>query len=136
VLPLEGGADDDVGLLEEEGDEDEDDVGAADEGDAEEGALEGGEDGDVVEELDEGDEVEGAAAVVVVGALEDEEGAAALRPVVDINDKGPELNIIAERETIITRDKISVFLLIVTLELLLFLLSLLLSIPSTGPTKC
>jgi hypothetical protein len=108
--------DDDVELPEDEEGavEDGDDVGAGEVGALEDG---GGDDG----ELEEGEEDVGAAEV---GALEvedepeevgaDEGGAAALRPADDIKDNGPELNRITERETITTRDKISVFLLIVT----------------------
>jgi hypothetical protein len=104
------------------------------------GALEDEEE-DEVGELEDGDEM--GAVGLVVGALEDEDnpdevevGAAALRLELDIKDSGPELKRITEREITTTRDKISVFLLIVTLLLLLlFLLSLLLSVPSSGPVN-
>jgi hypothetical protein len=106
----------------EEGDEDgAADVGALIEGDE-------GED-DEVGAVDEGDEED-----VVVGELEEgwtEDGAAALRLADDIKEREPELNRIAERDSIITRDNMVVFLLMVTLELLL-LLSLLLSISPCG----
>jgi hypothetical protein len=75
-------------------------VGAAEE----DGAL-----GELEEEEDEGAD----------GDEEEEVGAAALRLVLDIKEMGPELNRIAERETTITRDKIRVFLSIVTFVLLL-----------------
>jgi hypothetical protein len=134
VLPEVGaeevGVADDVGdepLVVEDGD---DEIGeeADEDGAADVGALVEGDEGDdvVVGELEE------------VGA--DDFGAAALKVVVDNKDRGPELISTAERERIITRDKISVFLLIVTLLLLLLLslllLSLLLSIPSSGPAIC
>jgi hypothetical protein len=124
VLPLEGGADDDVGLLDEDVGGEEADVGEdvlVEEGDVEDGALEeGGEDeGEVVGELEE------------VGA--DEVGAAALRLVDDIKDRGPELKRITEREAMITRDRISDFLPIVTLVSLLPSLRLFLSLLPAGP---
>jgi hypothetical protein len=149
------GAADEVGAEEEEGvnveliedcEAEGDDVGAAEVGALEEvgeevGALEEDDDGDEDEddevgELDDGDEERDD----VVGEPEEvgaaDDGAAALKVVTDNTDRGPELNRTTEREITTTRDKISVFLLIVTLLLLLLiLLSLLLSIPSSGPVN-
>jgi hypothetical protein len=103
------------------------DVGAAEEGEdvgaAEVGALEGD---DEVEELDDGDDEDEEGDELAEEG--EDEGVAALKLAVDIKDKGPELNRIAERETTITRDKIRDCLLIVTLVLSLALSSLLSSI--------
>jgi hypothetical protein len=65
----------------------------------------------------------------------EEVGAAALRLADDIKDRGPELNRIAERERIITIDKIRDRLLIVTFVSLLSSLRFFLSLPSAFPVK-
>jgi hypothetical protein len=124
---LELGAEDDGELLDEVGDVDAD-VGedvTVEEGDVEDGVLEDeDEDEDEDDEVGELEEVgEEGVEDKVVGEREelgadDDAGTAALRLAIDINEIGPELNRIAERDTTITTDKIRNRLLIVTFALL------------------
>jgi hypothetical protein len=97
------------------------------EGAAVDGTLEDGDDVGLEEEEEGGAAVDGA---LEDGDDPDDGGAAALSVAFDITEIGPELRRITNRDAMIIRDKISVFLLIVTR--LLFSLCLLLSITSSG----